>query len=238
MQATPVSSISKYLKGDEAYDVLKDNQNRIWVRAKNQVYLFGKHVKTFFANATDFGDKICCLIMEKGKMYAFSHNHVFVFDEASQHFHTCFDLHVGMSPIFTYKNQKGEVILTVDKKGIYKVDFQSKSVQEIKYTQESSIDLSQSQISAFLEDNAHQTWIGCLQKGVYSLRKDDYPFHYMPLSNDEGGAASSLIVRESSTWARDMMVFKRWVKRGWKVVSCCLVAKFCLYARSLLINGG
>lgn len=186
MQATPVSSISKYLKGDEAYDVLKDNQNRIWVRAKNQVYLFGKHVKTFFANATDFGDKICCLSMEKGKMYAFSHNHVFVFDEASQHFHTCFDLHVGMSPIFTYKNQKGEVILTVDKKGIYKVDFQSKSVQEIKYTQESSIDLSQSQISAFLEDNAHQTWIGCLQKGVYSLRRDDYPFHYMPLSNDEG----------------------------------------------------
>lgn len=186
MQATLVNSISQHLKGDEACDLLTDSQNRIWVRTKNKVCLFGKHAKTFFANVTDFGDKICSLIMEKGKTYAFSHNHVFVFDEASQQFKTYFDLHVGMAPILTYHNRKGEVILTADKMGIYRVDFEAKTLREINYSDEASLDLSQSQISTFFEDNAHQTWIGCLQKGVYSLRRDDYPFHYMPLSNDEG----------------------------------------------------
>lgn len=186
MQAALVASISKHLKGDEAYDMLSDNQNRIWVRAKNHVYLFGKQVKTYFSGVTDFGDRISAIIMDNGKMYAFSHNHVFVFDESSQQFKTYFDLHLGMGgSLLTYHNRKGEVILTADKRGIYQVDFQAKTLHEINYSDDASLDLSQSQISTFFEDNARQTWIGCLQKGVYSLRKDDYPFHYMPLSNDE-----------------------------------------------------
>ena len=185
MQAIPIGKTAQYLKDDVSYNVLVDNHHRIWVRAKNHVYLFGKQVKTFFTGNVDFGDKICCLVMDSGNIYAMTHKQVFVFDERNQQFQPYFDLHVGMSPIDVYKNQKGQTMLTIDKVGVYLVDFQGKILSEVNYPQESSVDLSQSHISCYYEDRAHQTWIGCHQKGVYSLRKNDYPFHYMPLSNDE-----------------------------------------------------
>lgn len=186
MQAYPVNQVNPYLKGDDAYNVLVDNKNRIWIRAKNHVYLFDKQVTRYFSNIAEFGDKISSMIMHGGKMYAFSHNHVFVFDEKIRQFKLLFDLNMGMGSLIAYNDKKGEVILTVDKKGVFKVDFLGKTLHEIGYSGDTSVDLSQSQISTFFEDNAHQTWIGCLQKGVYSLRNDDYPFHYIPLTNDEG----------------------------------------------------
>lgn len=187
MQAKPVSHVMKYLKGEVAYDMLVDAYGRIWIRTKDKLLLVEKQVKTFFAEASDYGDKIFCLVMDgKGRVYAFSHQDVFTYDEQARQFKRLFSFNVGLSSIKAYKNDKGQVVLLVDRKGVYLVDFASQQLREISYGDDQTYDWSQNMFNTFFVDHAHQTWISCHQKGVWSFRENDYPFHYMPLGNAEG----------------------------------------------------
>lgn len=187
LQGIPMTSQSKHLQGVNSEKLFVDHRQRIWVTSNQGVFLFdGKKCNRYFTSNTEYTQKVVALMDDsKGDIYAFNHKCVFFFDEKTRAFSPAFDISVGLASMSVYKNAKGELMLTADQNGIYKVDLTHKTLLPQRFENDEMEDWTQQQITTFFEDADHQTWIGCAQKGVFDFRNADYPFRYMSLSNNE-----------------------------------------------------
>lgn len=187
LQGIPMASQSKQLQGMKVDKLFVDGRNRIWITSQEGVCMFdGEKCKRYFTAETQYSQRIIAIIDDsKGEIYAFSHRCAYRFDEKTRAFSPAFDISVGLASMSIYKNTKGELVLTADQNGIYKVDLTHKTLLPQRFENDEMEDWSQQRITAYFEDVDHQTWIGCTQKGAFAFRNDEYPFHYMSLSNHE-----------------------------------------------------
>lgn len=179
---------SKVLLNTLSNSILVDQHSRIWVCSNKGLILFEKNGKSRFilGNGKDYGDGVFGVVDDaKGKVYAFTHKKVFVYDERSKSFTTLFDFFVGWGAMKVYKNVEDAIILTVDQKGIFQVDMNEHTVTPLNLKNEEVEDWSQLKITSYYEDMEGNAWVGCFQRGVMAFRNVEYPFHYMPLSNEE-----------------------------------------------------
>lgn len=168
--------------------LLVDKSSRIWVCSDLGLTLFEKNGKPrlVLGNGKEYGDGIIGAVDDaNGKVYAFTHRKLYVYEEKRKSLHALFDFFVGWGTLKVCKNAKGAIILTADQKGIFGVDLKERKVTPLNLKSEKAEDWSQLKIASYYEDLEGNAWVGCFQKGVMAFRNVEYPFHYIPLSNEE-----------------------------------------------------
>lgn len=189
MQAMPVAHTAQTLAGCEVEGMCIDKQGRQWVFAERKgVFLFegNKQGKLVLPSDWNYSERIMGVITDRyNRVYAVTHRKVYRYDEQRKQFTVLFDISVGLGALDLHHNAKGDIIMTVEREGVFLVDVENRTLVALNYGSEAKENWSEQRILAYCEDQAGQVWLGCFQKGVLVFRNADYPFHYQPLSNDE-----------------------------------------------------
>lgn len=98
----------------------------------------------------------------------------------------------SMTILRTYANSRGDMLFGTDRRGIWRVDMNTKTVVPA-YNQLDENVIPKTMAWAFCEDKDGNAWIGFLRRGVLFVSQQQQPFNYVDLSQVEGDNGRNLI---------------------------------------------
>ena len=79
-----------------------------------------------------------------------------------------------------FKDSDGTILMSLSGNGLWKVDPEGHTMEQA-FTPIGENDLSNAKVHAFLSDRNGNTWLGCYQKGLFTVIGKEPPFHFLPL---------------------------------------------------------
>ncbi len=81
-----------------------------------------------------------------------------------------------------YKEKSGTMLIGTSGSGIMAVDMKTKQLKSLEDPKVGFTSLRYSRVHAIMEDRNGNKWFGCFQIGLLFVSNNQYPFHFLPLS--------------------------------------------------------
>lgn len=195
--ASPLESVNKQFRMPKVGGIKMDSRGCLWMSTKDGgLWRYDTHsgkLSTFFGD-TPLAQHVAG-VMEDGSgriAVATNNDGIYLLNPLTDTMEYFCEA-PGMTVLRTYGNNRGDMLLGTDRRGIWRVDIETKSVVPA-YNQLDEASIPKTMAWAFYEDKDGNAWIGFQRRGVLFVSQRQQPFNYMDLSQVEGENGRNLIM--------------------------------------------
>lgn len=189
LTASPIESINRSFKMPPVGGARMDSSNRLWINTSTGTLIMydvanGKSY-SYFDDANSVKHVSGIMEDSQGRITVATNNDgIYLYNPSTGLMEYLCDT-PGMTVVRTYGNKKGDMLFGTDRRGIWRVDIDSRKVVPA-YTNIDENIMPKTIAWAFCEDNYGNAWIGFQRSGVMLVSQQQQPFNFVDLSRLDG----------------------------------------------------
>lgn len=185
MTASPVYEINDVVGNAEIHTVMADSRDRLWMCTNGDgIFMFtpSAGVRQFLPD--DWTRGVTGVVeSEDGTIYMLGMETFFMFDDETWDIKELFKFDYRHSVRRLYRAEDDTMYAGSYGRGLYKVDLSGKRLVTASPDAQRQFGLSNSSMTAFLEDEEGNRWFGFGTRGLLLASKNSQPFTHLPLGD-------------------------------------------------------